>query len=139
MAATKKRKPAAKTNKKPARRADYGRPIDGFLAKRPPAQRALLEELRAMIHAAAPGVVETIKWGMPFYLLDGKRVAATPAFKAHVQILFFAPSDSLRDPDQLLEGTSADGRHLKLRDGDPLPRAQVRAWLAQAVTSSRTA
>jgi hypothetical protein len=136
-AKTKKRETKAKPARKPAPRADYGAPIDGFLAKRPPVQRKVLEELRALIHAAAPDATEMIKWGMPFYSLDGNNLCSTPAFKAHIQVVFFAPSASLVDPDGLLDGESANGRHLKIPDGADWPRAAVKKWLAVAAKHAR--
>ena len=139
MSATrsKKRESKPRAVRKVAPRADYGAPIDGFLARRPPVQREVLDELRAMIHAAAPGATELIKWGMPFYTLAGKNLCSTPAFKAHIQIVFFAPAASLVDPDGLLDGESADGRHLKIKDGAAWPRAAVKRWLAAAAKHAR--
>ncbi|MES1208557.1 MAG: DUF1801 domain-containing protein [Pseudomonadota bacterium] len=62
--------PAAKrstTSRTAARRADYGAPVDGFFAKQPAPLRAIVDELRAMIAAAAPDATAALKWGMPFF------------------------------------------------------------------------
>jgi len=48
-----------------SRRADYGAPIQAFFDKQPPALRVIVNELRALIEAAAPHATASIKWGMP--------------------------------------------------------------------------
>lgn len=47
-----KKKPAAMA-KKPAPRADYGKSIDGFLAKQPPNLRKIVDSLHDLIMEAA--------------------------------------------------------------------------------------
>jgi uncharacterized protein YdhG (YjbR/CyaY superfamily) len=57
--------------------------IDAYIAKAQPFARPILEKVRERAHAAIPDVEEAIKWGMPAYLIDGKLVLITAAFKAH--------------------------------------------------------
>ena len=45
-----------------------------YIAAQPPEARPRLQELRAIIRAAVPDVVEVISYGMPTYKLGGKRV-----------------------------------------------------------------
>ncbi len=50
--------------------------IDAYLATvRDARRRAALERLRAAIHAAVPGAVECISYGMPAFRVDGGVVA----------------------------------------------------------------
>lgn len=136
---TRARKPAKA--KRPARkvgpRADYGAPVDGFFAKQPPHLRAILEALRELVDEAAPEAVASLKWGMPFYTLDGAMMCALAGFKAHVNLILPGPPGAFADPDGLLEGEGKTGRHLKLRALDDLPRAAVRGWLRTAATLAR--
>ncbi|HVZ71157.1 MAG TPA: DUF1801 domain-containing protein [Polyangia bacterium] len=138
--ASPKKKAAAKPAPKMyAARADLGAPIDGFFAKQPPALRAVLEELRALVEAAAPDATSSIKWGMPFYTLGRGMMCALGAHKSHVNLILSGPPGTYADPEGRLEGTSKLGRHLKLRSLDELPRASVRAWLKTAAATARRA
>jgi len=128
------RKPPAP--RKPARRADYGAPIDGFFARQPAHLRAILVELRALIDAVAPEATASIKWGMPFYTLAGANFCALGAHKAHVNLILSGPSSAFVDPDGRLSGDGRIGRHLKLTSVDELPRADVRRWLRAAKDAS---
>jgi hypothetical protein len=56
--------------------------IDAYIAGAAPFARPVLTHLRKVIHAAVPGVEETIKWGMPHFL-HGGILCAFAAFKAH--------------------------------------------------------
>jgi hypothetical protein len=135
MVAVKRTKKTAK--KAMTRRADYGAPIDGFFAKQPPALGAILKELRAIVERTVPEATASIKWGMPFYALDGVMICALGAHKSHVNLILAGPPDAFADPKGLLEGQAKIGRHLKLRSIDELPRAAVRGWVRTAAKLAR--
>jgi hypothetical protein len=118
-------------------RADLGAPLDGFFARQPPELRAILEALRAEVERAAPGAVGAIKWGMPFYTLEGEMMCALGAHKSHVNLILAGPPGTYTDPDGRLEGEGKTGKHLKLRALAELPRAAVRGWLQTAATTAR--
>lgn len=131
--------PPKKSNK-PAvagRRADYGAPVDGFFAKQPAPLRAILDELRGLIQAAAPDATATLKWGMPFFTRDGETMCAIAAFKAHVNLILPGPPGTYADPEGRLEGEGKTGKHLKLRSVEDLPRATVRGWLKAAAARAK--
>jgi hypothetical protein len=125
-------KPKKPPPRKPAPRADYGKPIDGFLAKQPPALRAILDALKAVVDDVAPGAEASLKWGMPFYTLGGEMMLAMGAHKAHVNLILPGPPGTYADPDGLLEGEGKTGQHLKITSAGELPRAQVRRWIEAA-------
>jgi hypothetical protein len=136
---TKKKAPAAKKKaaKTPIKqRADYGAPIEGFFAKQPAALRPIVDALRALIDAAAPKAEASLKWGMPFYTLQGKPLCAIGAHKAHVNLILAGPEGTFDDPDGLLTGDGKTGRHLKLTSLAELPTAAVRGWLRAAVQAA---
>lgn len=56
--------------------------VDAYLEKAQPFARPILTEVRARLHALLP-LTETIKWRVPFFLLDGRIFASMAAFKAH--------------------------------------------------------
>jgi hypothetical protein len=127
------RKPAAKKSPAPdrayAQRADFGKPIDGFFAKQPAALRPIVVALRALVEATVPSAVASLKWGMPVYEKSGGMVCAIGAHKAHVNLILSGPTDAFPDPNGLLDGTGKTGRHLTLRPGDTIPKAEIRGWL----------
>ena len=57
--------------------------IDAYIAKAQPFAQPVLTHLRALVHRALPGIGETIKWGMPHFVYNGKNLAGIAAFKAH--------------------------------------------------------
>ena len=57
--------------------------IDAYIAKAAPFAQPILTHVRALVHRALPGAAETIKWGMPHFMLAGKNVVGMAAFKAH--------------------------------------------------------
>jgi hypothetical protein len=122
-----------------SKRADFGKPVDGFIKKRPPEQQKILSELKKLILAAAPECEAQLKWGMPHYTIDGKYYAATSAHKAHVNLILFGAATGFDDPDGLLEGAGKMGRHLKIASAKDLPKAKVKKWLATAAKASRSA
>ena len=134
----KKRATESKTAaKKPAPRADYGAPIDGFFSKQAPHLRTILEELRKLIGESAPDAQSSIKWGMPFYTLDGAMMCATSAHNSHVNLVLSGSPDAFSDPGGRLSGEGKTGRHLKLSTLDELPRDAVRGWLRTAAEIAR--
>ncbi len=63
--------------------------IDAYIAKAQPFAQPILVRLRAMVHAACPGVEETIKWGFPHFGYRGGMMAAMASFKAHAVFGFW--------------------------------------------------
>jgi hypothetical protein len=115
------------------RRADFGAPIEGFLEKQPPFARAILDELRALIQEVAPEATASLKWGMPFFSIDGKMFCALTAHKAHVNLVLYGPREAYSDPEGRLLGTGKAGYHVRIESVDSLPRNEIRNWLQTAV------
>jgi hypothetical protein len=104
---------------------------------------ALLSELRALILAAEPGVVEEWKWGIPVWSKDGI-LCTGEVYETHVKTTF-AKGAALPDPKRLfnasLEGNTR--RAIDLTEGaridGPALKALVRAAAAlNASGKSRT-
>ena len=57
--------------------------IDAYIARAAPFAQPVLTHLREAVHAGSPGVVETIKWGKPFFMQGPRIVAYMAAFKQH--------------------------------------------------------
>jgi len=63
--------------------------IDAYIDKSAPFAQPILRHFRALVHKAHPATDETIKWGMPFFVHDGRVLAMMAAFKAHAGIGIF--------------------------------------------------
>jgi uncharacterized protein YdeI (YjbR/CyaY-like superfamily) len=62
--------------------------VDAYIARSADFAKPVLNRIRKLIHAACPGVTETIKWNSPFYEYKGILVC-TPAFKKHCALIFW--------------------------------------------------
>jgi hypothetical protein len=112
-------------------RADLGKPVEPFIEKLKPEQRAIAGELHRLVLSAVPSIESGLKWGMPFYSKDGM-LAGMMVAKKHVS-LFFVKGTQLNDPNKLLEaGTSKTMRALKITSPKEIPAAAVKAFVKQA-------
>lgn len=60
--------------------------VDDYLATLPDDRRAVMEQLRATIRAAAPDATEVISYNMPALKLHGRFLVSYEAFKRHYSI-----------------------------------------------------
>ncbi|PZU10144.1 YdeI/OmpD-associated family protein [Sphingomonas sp.] len=104
--------------------------IDAAIAKAGDFARPILIELRAALHEAEPTLSETIKWGRPFFELDGRPFAFMAAFKAHCGFGFWRGPETGREA----EGAGQFGRLLSSADLPPRRElvALIRAQAADA-------
>lgn len=61
--------------------------IDDYIAKAAPFAQPILVHARALVHRALPGAEESIKWGMPHFMVGGRNVVGLAAFKAHAAVV----------------------------------------------------
>jgi uncharacterized protein YdeI (YjbR/CyaY-like superfamily) len=94
--------------------------VDTYLAGLPDFARPILTHLRALVHQAVPEVDETIKWGRPFFTLDGRMLAMMSAFKAHCIFGFWRSEAG--GPDR---GESAGGDYGRITNLADLPADDV--------------
>ena len=57
--------------------------VDDYIVKAPPYARPILTHLRAIVTAAEPEAEEALRWGAPFWILEGRQLCGMAAFKAH--------------------------------------------------------
>ena len=115
--------------KKPSPRADFGKPVDGFFANQGAAIGPILDRLRTLIQEVAPTAEASLKWGQPFYTLDGAMFCALGAHKAHVNLILAGPAETFADPRGLLEGEGKTGRRLVVKSVSDIPAADIKRWL----------
>ena len=129
--------PAKKTTAKPKKGSSPTGEVDrAYFAAQSPEKRALLEKLRALVAKGAPGAVPAIKWGVAVYAVNGRNVCALAAFKDHVAINFFAPSDVFVDPGEKLEGSGKSSRLFKVRTPADIDAPGIQRWLKAAVAAN---
>ena len=108
-----------------------------YIAEQSPDKRALLQSLRAIVVKTVPDATVEIKWGVPMYQRNGKRVCALASFKDYVGINFFAPPAALADPKKKLEGAGSTQRMLKVRTAKDIDAASISKWLKAAVAAAK--
>lgn len=102
-----------------------------------------VDEIRSLIHRAAPGVVEEAKWkkpsnpdGVPTFSLDGL-ICTVETYKAKVKVTF-AKGASLPDPAGLfVPATGGTRRAVDLAESDDLDADAFVALVQAAVALSR--
>jgi uncharacterized protein YdeI (YjbR/CyaY-like superfamily) len=63
--------------------------VHAYIARAQPFAQPILAHIRRIIHAAVPEASETMKWSMPFFEVNGKRLAMMASFKAHAGLGIF--------------------------------------------------
>jgi len=58
--------------------------IDEYIAGFPPETQKVLEEMRALIRASAPGATETISYAIPTFDLNRRHLVHFAGFKNHI-------------------------------------------------------
>lgn len=98
--------------------------VEEYMAPLPDDRRAVMEEFRRTIRAAAPDATELISYQMPAFRSHGQFLVSYAAFKAHYSL--FPASEAVIDAlgDELKPHLSGKGT-IRFRAGDPLPVALV--------------
>ena len=60
--------------------------VDEYMAALPDDRRAVLEEIRQTIRAAAPGATETIAYRMPAFTSHGRFLVSFAAYRLHYSL-----------------------------------------------------
>ncbi len=92
--------------------------IAAYIERAAPFAQPILAQLRSAVHAGCPGVVETIKWGMPFYLHGDRILANMAAFKQHCSFRFWNGREAA-EHGKSDEAMGQFGRLATLRDLPP--------------------
>lgn len=65
--------------------------VDAYIGKARPFAQPVLIHIRELMHKASPEVTETVKWGMPFFELNGVILGNMAAFKEHCSLGLWGP------------------------------------------------
>lgn len=111
--------------------------IDAYIAKAAPFAQPILAHLRALVHRAVPEAEETIKWGMPHFMVRGKNVSGFAAFKAHCAFVIHGDG---RQGSPEGEGMGGYGKIASLADLPPDAELESKVReAAERVAASGTA
>jgi uncharacterized protein YdeI (YjbR/CyaY-like superfamily) len=105
--------------------------IDAFIAKAQPFAQPILTHLREVLHRACGELEESIKWGRPAFLNDGRILAVFGAFKAHASLTLWKMGEPTGKEE---EGMGQFGKLTSLAD---LPDDDELIRIIQATASAR--
>ena len=94
--------------------------IDEYIAGFPAETQTVLEELRVLIRACAPGATETISYAIPTFDLNGKHLVHFAGYERHVG--FYPARAGWRRSKKTSNPTSAGRVRCSSRSASPCPR-----------------
>ncbi|MEU0502538.1 DUF1801 domain-containing protein [Nocardia sp. NPDC005998] len=112
--------------------------VDDYIDPLPEWQQAICHEVRELVHAADPEVVETIKRTVqPYFVLDGN-ICALLAAKTHVNV-FLYDGGIVPDPEGIITGghENKTGRTVAIHDGEKLNAPALLAMFEQIIANNR--
>jgi hypothetical protein len=112
--------------------------VDEYIDALPAWQQDICREVRELVHAADPEVVETIKFGnRPYFVLEGN-ICALLAAKDHVNV-FLYDGAIVPDPEKIITGGHANttARTVAIRQGETVNAAALSAMFRQIIANNR--
>jgi hypothetical protein len=110
--------------------------IDGYVERKNPKLKPVIDALRALVRKTVPQSREAINpWGVPIFEWNGA-LGYLMVGKNHVTF-GFPRGTALRDPTKLLEGTGKNLRHVKLREVADVHDANLKQLILQAKKLNR--
>ncbi|MGH2614862.1 MAG: DUF1801 domain-containing protein [Thermomicrobiales bacterium] len=112
--------------------------VDAYIDALPGWQQAICREVRDLVHAADPEVVETIKFkNRPYFVLQGN-VCALLAAKDHVNV-FLYDGAMVPDPERIITGGHGNttARTVAIRQGEPINAAALTAMVKQITANNK--
>jgi hypothetical protein len=112
--------------------------VDAYIDGLPDWQQAICREVRELVHAADPEVVETIKFrDRPYFVLQGN-VCALLAAKDHVNV-FLYDGGIVPDPEGIITGghDNTTARTVAVRQGEPVDAPALTAIFRQIIADNR--
>ncbi len=112
--------------------------VDAYIDRLPAWQQAVCREVRALVHAADPDVIETTKRGVqPYFVLQGN-ICAILAAKDHVNV-FLYDGGIVPDPEGIITGGHANttARTVAIRERGQVPVDPLLAMFRQIIANNR--
>ncbi|NBH02982.1 DUF1801 domain-containing protein [Amycolatopsis sp. SID8362] len=112
--------------------------VDAYIDALPEWQQAICREVRELVHAADPEVVETIKrTRQPYFVLEGN-ICALLAAKDHVNV-FVYDGGIVPDPEGIITAghDNKTARTVAFREGEPINAPALTAMFRQIIANNR--
>jgi len=112
--------------------------VDAYIDALPQWQQAICREVRELVHAADPEVVETIKRTVqPYFVLEGN-ICALLAAKDHVNV-FLYDGGIVPDPEGIITGghDNKTARTVAVREGETPNARALSAMFKQIIANNR--
>jgi hypothetical protein len=112
--------------------------IDAYIDGLPAWQQAICRQVRKLVHAADPAVVETIKrTRLPYFTLEGN-VCALLAAKGWVNVFLYDGAIVL-DPHGIITGghDNKTARAIAIRQGEKINAPALKAMFEQIIANNR--
>ena len=112
--------------------------MDAYIEALPEWQRSVCRQVRDLVHAADPEVVETIKrTRQPYFVLDGN-ICALLATRDHVNV-FLYDGGIVDDPEGIITGghDNATARTVAIYEDQPVNAPALGAMLARIIANNR--
>ena len=112
--------------------------VDAYIAALPEWQQDVCQEVRRLVHAADPGVAETIKRTVqPYFVLDGN-IAALLATKDHVNV-FLYDGAIVPDPHGIITAghENKTARTVAVYEGGQVPAEPLAEMFRQIIANNR--
>lgn len=61
--------------------------VDAYIEKAQPFAQPILNHVRELAHRALPDAEEALKWGMPYFTVNGKNAVGMAAFSKHASVV----------------------------------------------------
>jgi len=61
--------------------------VDDYIARQAGFAQPILAHVREVVHRALPEAEEALKWGVPYFMVNGKNAVGMAAFKAHASVI----------------------------------------------------
>ncbi|MEX0813955.1 MAG: DUF1801 domain-containing protein [Chitinophagales bacterium] len=106
--------------------------VDDYIANADKPLKDILLKLRQLIAEAVPKAKENFKWGQPVYTTE-KDFCYLKLNKQHINIGFFN-FEKITDPNNLLEGSGKNMRHIKIRSISDIDSSELSKMIKQAST-----
>jgi hypothetical protein len=111
--------------------------VDAYIDPLPGWQQEICQQVRDLVHAADPEVVETIKRTVqPYFVLNGN-ICALLATKDHVNVFLYDPL--VPDPEGIITGghDNKTGRMIAVYQGDTINTRALGAIFAEIIGNNR--
>jgi len=112
------------------------RTVDEYLRRVQPDQRTALEDLRQVIHAAAPGAEECISYGLPAFQLNGRSLVFLGAWSTH-GAFYPGSSTTLKEFQNDLKRFQTSKGTIRFSPDKPLPKTLVKKLVQARMANIR--